>query len=309
MNGRLLSDKGISEAIREGLLEISGLTLTPESVSKKKSPVQASSLDLTIGRAFEPPIEKFNVSNLDHCDPRYQTGVKILPGHSAIIETKEVLRLSADISAFCFPPARLARQALLMTNPGHVDPGYHGKLTFTVINLGREEIYINRGMAIATLLIFRFDESDVASDYCARNGVRADEDERSVKKREDEAKVLNTLSPDFGNFQKRVELAARDAVAKKTISLEWAKLWVPAVSGAVAAVFVFLAAQFADLSGFATEKGVKNTIAPISKLLGDMENRLIVVETERGVRDLSTEVQKLRTDLDQLRSHLAQISK
>jgi hypothetical protein len=59
-----------------------------------------------------------------------------------------------------------------MTNPGHVDPGYVGNLTFTVINMGKEPYELRRGDRIVTLLLFKLEHPAEAGWSSRRNNGR-----------------------------------------------------------------------------------------------------------------------------------------
>ena len=67
-------------------------------------------------------------------------------------------------AAYGFPPSHLSAGGLLMTNPRHIDPGYVGKLRFTVINMSAQTVTLRQGDAIVTLIIHRL-ENVVECDF------------------------------------------------------------------------------------------------------------------------------------------------
>jgi hypothetical protein len=144
---------------------------------------------------------------------------------TVVVETFEEISLDSTIAAFGFPPAHLTRSAILMTNPGHIDPGFSGKLSFTLINMGRHPFTINQGDDIVTLLIFQF-ESPVEADYAARRGGKIPAPNYGA--------VLNALAPDFASYTERMGIAAKRAVADELHNLTLAKLWIPVIAGAIA---------------------------------------------------------------------------
>jgi deoxycytidine triphosphate deaminase len=77
------------------------------------------------------------------------------PGQTAIVSTVEELALTEEIAAIGFPPSKVSVQGLLMTNPGHIDPGYSGPLRFTVINMGKSSYVLRRNDAIVTVLFIQ----------------------------------------------------------------------------------------------------------------------------------------------------------
>jgi deoxycytidine triphosphate deaminase len=169
MSGRLLTDIEIAAAIEDGHLKVTGLTQTKRSrISMgRDSQVQPSSLDLRVGLILLPPEKEFDLGKPRSMYPPWTKGDWIAPGMTVVVETFEEISLDSSIAAFGFPPAHLARNAILMTNPGHIDPGYSGKLSFTLINMGRHKVAINQGDPILTLLIFKFDTA-VQADYAGR---------------------------------------------------------------------------------------------------------------------------------------------
>jgi len=128
-----------------------------------KSKIQPSSVDLTIGDIFLPEMGEGEKGSIEYPCHSYS----LRSGHTAIVQTKEKLDLPDNLMAIGFPPSRVSSKGLLMTNPGHVDPGYKGPLKFTVINMGREFYLLQTGEMIVTLLFFRL-EQPVKKSYSKR---------------------------------------------------------------------------------------------------------------------------------------------
>jgi deoxycytidine triphosphate deaminase len=95
----------------------------------KDSPVQPSSIDLHIGSIYLPGVD----SNAPGGVPRPKTEHILKPGRTAVVLTREEFKLPGHIAGIGFPPSHISFQGILMTNPGHVDPGYSGPMRFTVI--------------------------------------------------------------------------------------------------------------------------------------------------------------------------------
>lgn len=142
---------------------VEGVVLPADPYSKE-SPVQASSIDLHIGNIYLPGEKETDLGGAQR--PRTEHSLKT--GETAIVTTTEVLHFPNSISGFGFPPSGVSFKGLLMTNPGHVDPGYAGVMRFTVINMGREPYCLQRGGRIVTLLLFRLNQ-DVHSNWLQRN--------------------------------------------------------------------------------------------------------------------------------------------
>jgi len=183
----------------------------PHNWQDDKSLVQPCSIDLHIGPIFQPGVKSGRPGSAGN--PRNELVLRT--GHTAIVGTQESIHLPDDYAGFGFPPSHISSRALLMTNPGHIDPGYSGQLHFTVINMGREDFVLRSKDLIVTLLIFRL-AGPVAANYSARNAghVSGPITQSSI----------DLLSPDFVDVQKR----ATD-IARKTLGLATAGATVLAI--------------------------------------------------------------------------------
>jgi deoxycytidine triphosphate deaminase len=117
------------------------------------SAIQPASIDLHIGAIFVPERQEKEPGGLR----RPRTKHSLAPGHSVMITTKEKLDVPLDVTGMGFPLARMSSSGLLMTNPGHIDPGYKGSMTFTAINMGRLPFELREGDPIVTVMLFRLD--------------------------------------------------------------------------------------------------------------------------------------------------------
>jgi len=129
----------------------------------KDSHIQPSSVDLHIGSIFVPG----EADRADRTRPKARDSWSLKTGATAVIVTHETLRLPANLACIGFPPSSISSKGLLMTNPGHVDPGYCGQLQFTVINMAEETLPLQKHQAICTLLMFQLDQ-DSAAPYNVR---------------------------------------------------------------------------------------------------------------------------------------------
>jgi dCTP deaminase len=159
------------------------------------SPVQASSLDLHIGKIYLPGKKKNELGGAD--SPMSEHILKT--GGTAVLTTQETLQFPDDVAAFGFPPSRISFKGLLMTNPGHVDPGYNGVMRFTVINMASKPIELKQGDRIVRLLLFKLAKS-VHAGYKTRN---------PKPTREPSEEEINRLSEDFVNVDKRAKKIAK----------------------------------------------------------------------------------------------------
>lgn len=249
MTGTILSDQEIDTAIQDGLIRIERATFSSGQASPfdPQTAIQPCSLDLTIGRIMEPQcLDDKRESKITE-----QKSIKFAPGATIVVETAEKLTIDKKIGGFGFPPARLARDGILMTNPGHIDPGYSGTLSFTLINMGRTRRYLQEGDRVATFLFYQF-KTPVDKGF--------EEMQAGKPTTRKYSKILKRLAPDFANTNERIAVAVDTAVTdrlkkfeqeadKAKASFESAKLTIPALGAAAGAFLAIISAFFIEWMG------------------------------------------------------------
>src|SRR5260370_3383709 len=90
------------------------------------SPIQACSIDWRIGKIFIPG-KTGKADGSQDCPLELHA---LESGQTAVVSTLEELCLPNDVAAIGFPPNRVSVKGMLMTNPGHIDPGYAGPMRF-----------------------------------------------------------------------------------------------------------------------------------------------------------------------------------
>ena len=88
-------------------------------------------------------------------DPRSQSirrlgsdeAFTIPPGQFAFLITDEIVQIPPDAMAFISIRAKIKFRGLINVSGFHVDPGYSGRLTFSVFNAGPAVIHLSRGQA------------------------------------------------------------------------------------------------------------------------------------------------------------------
>jgi len=226
--------------------------LSREAVTDSKAdPIQPASVDLTIGGIYIPDTPTGEPGSVGNPI----TGEHLLDsGGTAVVETRETCHIPPDIGAIGFPPATVSAKGLLTTNPGHIDPGYEGTLSFTVINMGKRSFSLKCGDEIVTLLLFRMRAA--RAPYDARdNGVHG-----AVKRER-----LDRLSYDFLSIDKRTQSAIKTA-ERKGFALA------AAVPIAVAAIAYFgsYQPQRAEISKLQQEVKVLQTKIDLEKLIAEI---------------------------------------
>jgi dCTP deaminase len=273
----LLRDEEIIAAITAqgpAVPYVEGVVL-PADPYYKDSPVQASSIDLHIGNIYLPGEKESDLGGAQN--PKQDYSLKT--GETAVVTTLEVLHLPPDVAAFGFPPSRVSFKGLLMTNPGHVDPGYAGVMRFTVINMAKDAYHLERGGQIVTLLIFRM------NDAAHRNWSQRNPAGGRLPNHGD----ISRLSRDFVNVDERAEKIAKKNGIK----------WSAAITAAVALVTVLLQllgsgrlfsrADIDDLKKRqeTVEYDLKNRVN-IEQKLQDFDIRLKDLERANAARNAST---------------------
>lgn len=169
----------------------------PRDWYSQTSPIQPTSIDLHIGDIFIPGTKK------DALGGETQPLGKLIlnTGQTAVLTTKEEFHLPSTIAGIGFPPSRVSFQGLLMTNPGHLDPGFVGQMRFSVINMGKEAISLRKDDPIVTVLLFEL-QQPVTKNYFERNG--------SVPPGHLKQEDINRLSPDFLEVDCRAENKAKE---------------------------------------------------------------------------------------------------
>lgn len=247
-------------------LVLENFELPPDPFSKN-SPIQAASIDLTIGEIYSPTPES---------DGRYRSKPFYIlkPGHTVHVLTRETVKMPPKLAGWGFPPTSLSRVAILMTNPGHVDPGFEGQLGFTLINMGKTEFHLAEGIPVCTLMICEIDKP--TADYKTRYG--------KPSKRDIE-KIMGLLSSDFMSF----EAVAANAANKEIRKSELRKSFWPTVVTAAVALLVFGGGQYFQSRDFVSE-------SQLTELATKVDN----IEKNQDQIDLLKQFSDLEARLDEL---------
>lgn len=278
----LLNDLQIFHAIESGSIAVTNYELENPPF-EKNAQIQPASFDLTVGEIWVPPEDSNNSDNLLPA----QSGLVLLPGRACVVVTNEKLTLAGEIAGFGFPPAHISVQGLLMTNPGHVDPGYSGHMHFALINMGKRPFTLRNGTPIVSLMFYKLTKP-ANDDFLARRG-------GSVTPA-DPAAMVTALTHDFLEVETRAAQIAESVTEKEmtvaNTNIEAAKLniskwqvWAPMVGSALLAVVALI-------SGLVT--------GPSSEELAKLENRVIKLEVPSTVAGFDGELEKLRNRIRQL---------
>lgn len=118
---------------------------------------EGAGFDLRLGEVYEVFGEGFlgienrntpEIKKLVEFDPsKEETFFEFLPGKYYLVTTVEAVNLPEDIIAFIVSRTTLFRSGIALFN-GAVSPGYSGKLTFAMANLGGQKIKIALGARV-----------------------------------------------------------------------------------------------------------------------------------------------------------------
>jgi dCTP deaminase len=246
----------------------------------KDSPVQPSSLDFHIGEIYVPGRPPGQAGKPTFIADRYVWG----GGQTVVIQTLEKISLPSGLAGFGFPPSRISSQGILLTNPGHIDPGYEGHLHLTAINMAKESFEFRRGDVIATVVIAELSSAPKA-DFRARYGTlspsRVTQDQ------------LNRLSPDFANVEERAQQIAEKAVKTADISIKRAQTRATVIGVVVTALLTSFTLYWNSQSKVDL---LNQNEATMEKRFDDkLANDKRITDLEQQVRDLKSQIAVLST--------------
>ncbi|SRR6266550_508589 len=259
---------------------IEGFELPADPYSKD-SPVQGASVDLHIGSIYLPG--KKEIEEGGTANPK--TDYVLKTGETAVVTTVETLHLPGHVTGFGFPPSRVSFRGLLMTNPGHVDPGYEGLMRFTVINMAKEGFSLRQGDRIVTLLLFSLD-NPVHSDWRQR-----DPRPGSMPSPINQANI-NRLSKDFVEMESRAKKIAREQGIKWGAGITAAAGILITILKIFSSGHLFYRADVEDIKKRqdVVEYDLKNRVNVDQKLqdfdnrLKDLERMKLALEQNKGQR-------------------------
>lgn len=99
---------------------------------------------------------------------QHNGAVTVPPGQFAFLITEEVVKVPNDAVAFISIRARMKFRGLVNVSGFHVDPGYAGRLIFSVFNAGPAPVHLQRGEAY--FLIWYADLDRTSAKVKSANG-------------------------------------------------------------------------------------------------------------------------------------------
>jgi len=87
--------------------------------------------------------------------------ITVPPGQFAFLVTEEKVTIPPEVMGFISIKATYKLRGLVNVSGFHVDPGWSGRLIFTVFNAGPATIHLERGLPVFLLWIANLDEASV----------------------------------------------------------------------------------------------------------------------------------------------------
>jgi dCTP deaminase len=163
----ILSDRDIKEYLKQGKIKIEPLDLEDQLAS--------IAIDLKLGSEFRI----FKLDHKSHIDPSkdsFGDSTELLklrddgefivhPGEFVLGVTKENIELADDVAARLEGRSSLGRLGIIVhSTAGKIDPGWKGKLTLEISNIGKLPVSLKPGMKFCSL-VFEQTSSPVEKPY------------------------------------------------------------------------------------------------------------------------------------------------
>ncbi|MDQ3232718.1 MAG: hypothetical protein M3Q07_12940 [Pseudobdellovibrionaceae bacterium] len=123
--------------------------------------VKSGAYELALGDAAVTN-EKGNPNHLKLVEGQ---SFEILPGQFGLLLTKETIDLPADVQGKISIKTKIKFKGLLNISGVHVDPGFKGRLKFSVQNAGGQPIILQQGQVLFQLWFEEMTGSDVPYGY------------------------------------------------------------------------------------------------------------------------------------------------
>ena len=152
----ILSDKTIKEYLKEGKIEIDPL--------KDEQQIQPSSVDMRLGDEFKV----FKVIRKPYIDPKDEEDIAeymesstvpegeafiIHPNEFALATTQEYVKVPDDLVARVEGRSSMGRLGVTMhVTAGYVDPGFEGRITLEISNIGAMPVALYPGQRVCQLV-------------------------------------------------------------------------------------------------------------------------------------------------------------
>lgn len=233
--------------------------------------INPASIDLTIGNIFAHNADVLEVRNSDDM-AKLQGESKVLhPGEMVIIKVSEHFNMPKKHGGIIFTPNSLSKRGLLMTNPGHIDPGFEGHITVCLVNMGKQQQELKKDDTIATLLVFQLSSDSEGYQTGTATGISTAQ--------------LNSIGKDFASLDKRLPSLISSYINKRL------GIFITSI-GVILAAYALLIPELGQyrLSKIKENEITTRLINPISQQLNtlDLKSKDDRAELDRRLGDLET---------------------
>lgn len=128
-----------------------------------KDMVDCNALTLRVGPEVyvTPGLEQASPSTHTRQMLKARGSITVPPGQFAFLVTEEKVTIPAEVMGFISIKASYKLRGLVNVSGFHVDPGWSGRLIFTVFNAGPATIHLERGLPVFLLWIADLDGTSV----------------------------------------------------------------------------------------------------------------------------------------------------
>lgn len=160
-----------------------------------KSSVRPATVNLTIGNIY-----RSNNKKLDHVPTTHHLQS---PGEVILVEVKEEISIPEGYCGLLFIPNTLAKKGMLITNPGHIDPGFTGIVTLCLVNMSSRKHEVSISNEIARLMLFKIEEPE--------------KNPRQINGRGVDSRQLEAIGHDFADISKRTKKTVLSVFFKHSV--------------------------------------------------------------------------------------------
>jgi deoxycytidine triphosphate deaminase len=205
--------------------------------------------------------------------------VTINPGQFALLLTEEELNIPKDIIAFISIKAKIKLRGLINVSGFHVDPGFKGKLVFSVYNAGTSPISLEKGEPYFLIWFAELKLSDKETE--TYNG---------------EHKNQNSIPLSYIDALKAGELASPNELSKRIDALGYLKTKIEWVVLAILTLSIGLSVKFWSDSSKLKDAVDYGYTKKINETSNDSLNKINQVKID----SLKVELQSVKETLEKI---------
>lgn len=284
-------------------------TLIKPLINYDPSRIESASYTLRIGREIFVTKDHHN-SNNEHARRvlEIDQDFDIPPGQFAFLLTEETVKVPNDAIAFISMKAGIKYKGLVNISGFHVDPGFEGKLLFSVYNAGPSRIRLSHNQACFLIWYASLD----GTDEKPRNIPGYTSFPRDVldKISTDKIYSLQALTEGFREVEFNVsqKVAEINSIKKEIDFITWG---IRIALGIIFAFAIYSANFIISIGKFAIEqREAINNVIEYAKNFDDYKNTSGILEKQhKGFQLLSEKQATIEAELNILKKHHSKLFK